>query len=133
MTDDYWAVRPGVNGYENEEALRKQATVGYRKMGARLEGVVKKLELGVVRAGGAGYKCLKIINREVGSLIFIDAKTSKWDTCAGEAIIKAMGGHTASQNAEPIEYLHGKSYENSTGFIFSLFEEVVKEAISSIS
>jgi hypothetical protein len=36
-----------------------------------------------VRAGGAGYKCLKVINKEVGSLMFIDAKTSKWDTCAG--------------------------------------------------
>lgn len=76
--------------------------MGYRKMSALQEGVVKKLGLGVVRAGGAGYKCLKIINREVGSLIFIDAKTSKWDTCAGEAIIKAMGGFTVSQTSRQI-------------------------------
>ena len=57
--------------------------VGYRKMSTRQENVVKYLGLSVMRAGGAGYKCLKVINREVGSLIFIDAKTSKWDTCAG--------------------------------------------------
>lgn len=60
--------------------------------------------LKVVRAGGAGYKCLKVINKEVGSLMFIDAKTSKWDTCAGEAIIRSMGGFTATQNLEQIEY-----------------------------
>jgi hypothetical protein len=72
-----------VSGYEHEDTLRKVAIVGYRKMSARQEGVVKNLGLSVVRAGGAGYKCLKLINREVGSIIFIDAKTSKWDTCAG--------------------------------------------------
>lgn len=37
--------------------------VGYRKMSARQENVVKNLGLSVVRAGGAGYKCLKVINR----------------------------------------------------------------------
>lgn len=52
----------------------------------------------VVIAGGAGYKCLKVIKKEVGSLIFIDAKTSKWDTCAGEAIIRSMGGFSINPN-----------------------------------
>lgn len=34
--------------------------------------------------------------------MFIDAKTSKWDTCAGEAIILAMGGFTSKQNLDTI-------------------------------
>lgn len=110
MVENYWAVRPGVGGYELQDALRKQATIGYRKMSPRQEGVVNKLGLSIVRAGGAGYKCLKLINREVGSLIFIDAKTSKWDTCAGEAIIIAMGGFTTSQNSSQIQYLMDKSH-----------------------
>ena len=76
-------MRPGVAGYQQEETLRRMVAVGYRKMSTRQEDVVKNLGLSVMRAGGAGYKCLKVINREVGSLIFIDAKTSKWDTCAG--------------------------------------------------
>jgi 3'-phosphoadenosine 5'-phosphosulfate (PAPS) 3'-phosphatase len=66
-------------------------------------------------------------------LIFIDAKTSKWDTCAGEAIIKAMGGFTTSQNLEQIEYFADKSYENSIGFVFSLFEDVILAVTSIIS
>lgn len=41
--------------------------------------------------------------------MFIDAKTSKWDTCAGEAIIRSMGGYTATQNLEQIEYDPDKS------------------------
>lgn len=102
-------------------------------MSARHEGVVKNLGLSVVRAGGAGYKCLKLINREVGSIIFIDAKTSKWDTCAGEAIIKAMGGYTSSQNSEQISYEAGITHENSIGFVFSLFNDVVERVTSLVS
>jgi 3'-phosphoadenosine 5'-phosphosulfate (PAPS) 3'-phosphatase len=67
-------------------------------MSERMEKLVKGLDLQLIRAGGAGYKCVKLINKEVGSIIFIDAKTSKWDTCAGEAIIRAMGGFSMSQN-----------------------------------
>jgi 3'-phosphoadenosine 5'-phosphosulfate (PAPS) 3'-phosphatase len=99
-----WNTRPGVKGYENEDALHKMVTVGYRKMTPKQKGVINNLGLNVVPAGGAGYKCLKLINREVGSLIFLDAKTSKWDTCAGEAIIRAMGGYTISQNSSQISY-----------------------------
>jgi 3'-phosphoadenosine 5'-phosphosulfate (PAPS) 3'-phosphatase len=85
-----------------------------------------------VRAGGAGYKCLKLINKEVGSLMFIDAKTSKWDTCAGEAIIRAMGGFTATQNSRHIEYLSDESFENSSVLIFSLFEDVLQDVTNII-
>ena len=71
--------------------------MGYRQMSERMERLVEGLGLKLVRAGGAGYKCVKLINKEVGSIIFIDAKTSKWDTCAGEAIVRAMGGFSICQ------------------------------------
>jgi 3'-phosphoadenosine 5'-phosphosulfate (PAPS) 3'-phosphatase len=64
--------------------------------------------------------------------MFIDAKTSKWDTCAGEAIIRAMGGFTATQNSSQIEYLADESFENSSGFIFSLFEDVLQNVTNII-
>ena len=60
--------------------------------------------------GGAGYKCLQVIKQEVGSLFFIDAKTSKWDSCAGEAIIKAMGGYTIKPNLSQINYILDEPY-----------------------
>jgi 3'-phosphoadenosine 5'-phosphosulfate (PAPS) 3'-phosphatase len=31
-------------------------------------------------------------------------KTSKWDTCAGEAIVKGMGGHVMKPNLSDIDY-----------------------------
>lgn len=102
-------------------------------MTPRQKGVINNLGLNVVPAGGAGYKCLKLINREVGSIIFLDAKTSKWDTCAGEAIIRAMGGYTIAQDSSPISYQAGGSHENSIGFVFSLFKDVVETVINLVS
>ena len=50
--------------------------------------------------GGAGSKFVKLIKKEVGALMFIDARTSKWDSCAGQAIIRAMGGFSIKPNLE---------------------------------
>jgi 3'-phosphoadenosine 5'-phosphosulfate (PAPS) 3'-phosphatase len=36
--------------------------------------------------------------------MFIDVETSKWDSCAGEAIIRGMGGRTIKPNLESINY-----------------------------
>lgn len=35
----------------------------------------------------------------------VDLKTSKWDSCAGEAIIRSMGGHTIKPNLSQINYI----------------------------
>jgi len=55
--------------------------------------------------GGAGYKCIKVIKRKVSTYLLLDGKTSKWDTCAGEAIITGMGGYVLKPNLEKISYL----------------------------
>jgi 3'-phosphoadenosine 5'-phosphosulfate (PAPS) 3'-phosphatase len=66
--------------------------------------IIKYLQLKILRAGGAGFKILKLIKNEVDSVLFIDMKTSKWDSCAGEAIIKAMGGQSIKPNLSEISY-----------------------------
>lgn len=81
---------------------------------------MKRLNMEGVRAGGAGYKALKVIKGEVGSLIFIDAKTSKWDSCAGEAIVRAMGGFSIKPSLTEINYVVEESYDNKEGFILTL-------------
>jgi 3'-phosphoadenosine 5'-phosphosulfate (PAPS) 3'-phosphatase len=55
---------------------------------------MEKMNLERVPAGGAGNKIIMLIRKKVGSMMFVDSKTSKWDSCAGEAIIRSMGGYS---------------------------------------
>ncbi len=66
--------------------------------------LMKELGLEAFRESGAGYKCIKVIKNEVSSVLIVNAVTSKWDTCAGEAIITAMGGYATKPTLESIDY-----------------------------
>lgn len=70
------------------------------------------MRLKTVKYSGAGYKCIKVIKQKVGSYLLVDAKTSKWDTCAGEAIIVGMGGFVLKPTLESINYIRDESTTN---------------------
>jgi len=36
---------------------------------------------------------MMIANGQADAMIYLDSWTHKWDTCAGDAIIKSMGGY----------------------------------------
>ena len=66
--------------------------------------LMDKMSLERVETGGAGNKFIMIIQKKVGSLMFVDAKTSKWDSCAGEAILRSMGGFSIKPSLDQICY-----------------------------
>lgn len=74
---------------------------------------MEKVKMQKHEIGGAGSKFIKLIKKEVGTLMFIDSRTSKWDSCAGEAIIKAMGGFSIKPNMEEIIYDPNEEYINN--------------------
>lgn len=45
-----------------------------------------------VAANGAGYKLLKVIENDASIYFLTKNSTYKWDTCAGQAILQAVGG-----------------------------------------
>jgi hypothetical protein len=78
------------------------------------------MDLEKMPIGGAGHKVIMMIKKKVGSLMFVDSKTSKWDSCAGEAIIRALGGYSIKPNLQQICYCPLSEFENLEGFIISL-------------
>ena len=71
----------------------------------------------ILREGGAGNKYLKVIEGHADAYLYPTKGTKKWDTCAGDAILKAMGGVTTDCVGNPIQYLPGQSPHNVCGVL----------------
>lgn len=60
--------------------------------------------------------------------VYLSQQTSKWDTCAGEAIIKALGGSTFTMKEEPIVYdPHLEDHHNNFGVVCSMDANLIKK------
>ena len=46
----------------------------------------------VLRVGGAGNKVLQLIDGQAHAYVFASPGCKKWDTCAPEAVLSAIGG-----------------------------------------
>ncbi len=66
-----------------------------------------------------------VINGEVDLLVYLSSHTSKWDTCAGEAIVKALGGCFMTPEKEKILYdPDAECYKNPSGQICTMNKEL---------
>lgn len=57
----------------------------------------------ISQAGGAGYKALKIAERNSDAYIHVTA-IKKWDICAGHALLRAVGGEMTDLKGGKIDY-----------------------------
>lgn len=64
----------------------------------------------IVEAGGAGYKVLSLLdmhtseNIDQADVYVHITHIKKWDICAGQALINAMGGHLTTLKGDNIDY-----------------------------
>ena len=62
--------------------------------------------------GGCGRKVkillwkqiVLLVKGEVDMMAYVGSATSKWDSCAGESIVKAMGGYFTTPHGNQISY-----------------------------
>lgn len=66
---------------------------------------------------GCGQNLLKVLRGETS--VFVQAPgASRWDTCAAEPLLAAVGGKVTDLDGKPYEYIQGaSSYLNSEGLI----------------
>lgn len=69
----------------------------------------------IVRAGGAGYKVLLLMEGKAHAYVFASKGCKKWDTCAPEAILKAIGGKLTDVHGRDYSYDKGVKYPNAGG------------------
>lgn len=65
----------------------------------------------------------QVIVGEADAMVYFGSRCSKWDTCAGEALIRAIGGQVTGLRNEKIEYdPNNKNYYNEDSVICTLDE-----------
>jgi len=77
----------------------------------------------VLRQGGAGNKVLRVIEGDAHAYVFASPGTKKWDTCAPEAILVAMGGRLTDMHGNVLKYDSKVSHPNTGGVLATISPE----------
>uniref|UniRef100_A0A1I8N884 Putative inositol monophosphatase 3 n=1 Tax=Musca domestica TaxID=7370 RepID=A0A1I8N884_MUSDO len=73
----------------------------------------------ILTAAGAGYKVLQVVANNATAYLH-STKIKKWDICAGDAILRALGGKMTTLDDELIDYGPGESPVNARGLLATI-------------
>ncbi|XP_051501334.1 3'(2'),5'-bisphosphate nucleotidase 1-like [Myxocyprinus asiaticus] len=94
----------------------------------------------VIRVGGAGNKIIQLVEGKASAYVFASPGCKKWDTCAPEAILHAVGGKLTDMHGNAYRYDADVKHMNSAGVLATLRDhqyylsrvpQAVKESLSS--
>jgi len=71
----------------------------------------------VLKVGGAGHKVLMLMEGQASAYVFPSPGCKKWDTCAPEAILHAMGGRLTDIHGAEYTYHAGVQHQNMEGVL----------------
>lgn len=85
----------------------------------------------VISAAGSGYKVLEVVHGNATAYLHTTA-IKKWDICAGDAILRALGGKLTTLDKAVIDYSPDTGPVNSRGLLAALDNhELIMEKISN--
>jgi len=76
-------------------------------------------DVNLLTAAGAGYKVLQVVANNATAYLHT-SKIKKWDICAGDAILHALGGTMTTLNDQLINYGPEESPVNTEGLLATL-------------
>eukprot|EP00439_Symbiodinium_sp_Y106_P048181 s936_g6.t1 len=103
------------------ERLKEPGTAG--------PGDAGPLVTGTLEAGGAGHKVARVVDGAADLWLFPRPGTSRWDTCAAEAMLEACGGVLRDRSGGRICYDPDASMGNSEGVLAGADEGIVAAAV----
>ncbi|KAI4895804.1 hypothetical protein NFI96_021986 [Prochilodus magdalenae] len=74
----------------------------------------------VIRVGGAGNKIIQLVEGKASAYVFASPGCKKWDTCAPEAILHAVGGKLTDMHGNAYRYGADVKHMNSAGVLATL-------------
>lgn len=116
-----WALRDvGYGGFEPVPAPEDKLIVTVTKSHSDklLEAALIKLKPDeILRVGGAGHKVLLILDGRAHAYIVPSKGLKRWDSCAPEAILEAVGGLVTDTNGNHYSYDKNIPFSNDNGLI----------------
>jgi len=71
----------------------------------------------ILKVGGAGHKVMLLMEGQAHAYVFPSPGCKKWDTCAPEAILHAMGGKLTDMKGDKYQYHAEVEHRNSEGVL----------------
>merc|ERR1719422_1267553 len=71
----------------------------------------------ILKVGGAGHKVMLLMEGKAHAYVFPSPGCKKWDTCAPEAILHAMGGKLTNMKGEYYDYHATVEHMNGEGVL----------------
>merc|ERR1711879_14117 len=120
MGRSIWGIK-GVGTYGFLERPIKEGRI-LTTSRSHMDGVVKECidamePTEILRMGGAGNKVLQIIENNAHAYIFASPGCKKWDTCAPQAILEALGGKLTDVHGNELLYHKDVQKPNKGGVI----------------
>ena len=80
------------------------------------KGAMKDKDVIEIKAAGAGYKTLQVVQNKA-DLYFHTTLIKKWDLCAANALLNAVGGVMTTRRGEMIDYSLSSDAEVKDGIV----------------
>lgn len=80
-------------------------------------------------AGGAGYKVLEVVKGNA-DLYLHTTRIKKWDTCAGNAVLNAVGGKMTTIKGEELDYSFSGGPQNEDGLVAAMPETMQQKYLT---
>lgn len=107
----------GISGQSPPAGERIITTTRSHGTGIVSEAVDACKPTSVLRVGGAGNKVLQLIDGKAHAYVFASPGCKKWDTCAPEAVLAAMGGTLTDIHGNSLRYHKEVKHPNTGGVL----------------
>lgn len=123
---------------KRETALKEPRIIVSRSHAGKVNATVREAfgpKSKVIPAGGAGFKVLSLFQGEADAYVHVTL-IKKWDICAGDAILRTLGGKMTTLDDKEIEYGDEEKPRNEGGLLAAIhdhkeFQDEVAQKLKS--
>ncbi|XP_058467966.1 putative inositol monophosphatase 3 [Malaya genurostris] len=119
---------------KRDEDVKHPVVIVSRSHSGEVKSIAKKVfgeNTHIIPAGGAGYKVLQVLHNNATVYIHSTA-IKKWDICAGNAILSAVGGKMTDLKNQNILYNDKDAFVNENGLLATVAESTHEQYIRKI-